>query len=152
MAIDYPEDRVFMLRVVSKTITDLAADYLAFLKSECAKTIDFTLTWDYVKVSFLKRLTIIRQRPSESMFDYFHRFTKLARTCYSVEELNSEVVKTTMRNSFAYGILDRATTEKVLKLQPADVEAVFELTSHDQEWNQKFAMCHNFYPYSHGGG
>ena len=136
-----------MLGVVSKTVTDLAADYPAFLKFEAAKAIDFTLTWYYVKVSFLKRfinlvdtellrhiLTIIRQRLSESMFNYFHRFTKLAKTCYSVEELSSEVVKISVRNSFVYGILDRATTEKVLKLQPADVEAAFELASHDQGW------------------
>ena len=48
VAIDYSSDHMFMLKLVSKTVTDTADDYFAFLRSECAKETDTVLSWRYI--------------------------------------------------------------------------------------------------------
>ena len=67
------------------------------------------------------KLNNIVQHNGENIHDFFQRFTKLARTSYSIEELN---------------------TEKILKQQPANLESAYELASADQKLSQRFAIFH----------
>ena len=88
------------------------------------------------------KLNNIVQRNGVNIYDFFQRFTKLARTSYTIEELNSDLVKTLLKNSFIYGILDKNTAEKILKPQSANLESAYELASVDQKLSQMFVIFH----------
>jgi len=149
--IDHDGDNYFMRRLVTRTVRDLAADFLADIKRNAAAL----LTWEEIRAEFYNRfsnyvdaqiaqqkLKKLKQERKQGLHSFAQCIQDTAREAYTAAEINNPLVIRELKNIFIDGLRDHRISQRLIKEDVADIDAALNRAIRDELLSQTFRLRH----------
>ena len=149
--IDHMGEHEFMRKIVTRTVQDLAADFLVELK----RNADAPLPWDQIRTSFYERfsnyvdaqiaqhkLKSLKQERKQGLHSFAQRIQDTAREAYSEAELRNPIVVRELKNIFIDGLRDHHISRMLIKEDVDDLYGALNRAIRDDLLNQTYRLRH----------
>ena len=129
-----PVDDIFMRKLVSRTVTETAADFWTEIRTQKPE-----ITWveiqqvinerfrTFVDAQLAKqKLPKLRQEKRETLHSFAQRIHDTAREAYTDKQLADEVVTENLPEIFLNGMIDVRSSNRIIREEPKNLAAALD--------------------------
>ena len=147
--IDHPNDHAFMRRLVTRSVRDSAADFLADTKRDN----NDPLTWPQIRAHFYERfnnyvdaqvaeqkLKKLRQERKQGLHNFAQIILDTSREAYTPDELQNPVVIRELKNIFIDGLRDHKISQMLIRENVATIQDALQRAVRDELLQQTYKL------------